>query len=345
MTQPTESRRRGRPPADLACVIRNRLWALGVRQRGLHSWDQLDEVFLGLEKRKDAPRPRTFWSIARSGIEPLSSLRVQANVDLVGTVDAFAEYEGTSAVYHSRLWDLLKLPGSSRSDRIRLLSKLHKERKLFHADWNLRYHGNWILPKEPAFRHYEEGAIANVLALMAGSESLDDVAMFACEFRDAIDRLELKAANEYLMAVRTVLHAATKRLGSPDDLTLDLVRIVEKRLLRDDWSELPQSSLSFKRRVRQKSAPQMPPMDSLRRIIDSGAHLTHYWQVVPEAPIVPMNPRLEWFMDNRRTIYDAYIAAGSPSFSDAILEDARPSKRSSTEELARESNLPEPPPE
>ncbi|MCF7221603.1 hypothetical protein [Marilutibacter chinensis] len=301
---------------------------------------------MSLDDDPNAPRPRALWSIARLGIDPRSEKRTKAGVDLVAIADGNARFAGLREVYESRLWQLLTAPPPDPATLFKIQSDLLTRLDLYRSDYPSRYAGAWALPAEPAFRPWEGDATCWLHDRLQ-EPSLDLISVLVCSFRSAMDHLNLLEANSYLVAARQALHCALLSLNAPHDLTSDVKMLVEKRLFRNDWSTVSDSDLETVRRNRRSVAdPEFSPEESLRQSLNSDRFLGMVTQpdnpnitFVPDAPIVPMNDRLQWFNRNKYALYELYLQAEWDD--DSSTKQLRGDEKvSSVAELIRRFGLP-----
>jgi len=310
---PAKAYRNGRPPSDRAYVVRNQLWAYAVHSRGGVSWDALDDHFLELEDKKDPPRPRRFWSVARRGINPASRNplakspfdhwgdqfgldSVSPYEDLVALVDADSNYAGLGDIYRSMLWVLLTRPALLSIDRKWIANELMVGLELFHCPPELAVEGQREFPDEPAFRPLVD--VASSLEAVLEHPTLDHVAFLACEFRTEMDALNLQAADAYLHSVRSTLVRVIETFDVPADILHDLQFLIEQRILRNNWQPLDEGKFKVRRKRSLSSSESKYQERLVQNLIgvDEQVPSLSPEHTHPNFPIVRLTPALDSFM-------------------------------------------------
>lgn len=249
---------RGRPPTDPAFATRHRFLALEVKQAAQCGWDALDAQLLD-HSDHETRRPRMMWSMAKYGLQPASPRRQRQGFDLMARLRQDGRFERAITNYHSALWDLLTPPELSATARRSLLERLMLERGLFRASPEQRQHGARLYPDNPAFRDRTMESMSDLSAEMDETHFLDKIAIFACAYGEAVDRLDLIEAQSCIYALRYLLvFLTTHVIDLGVDLHYDLCDLLTARVLKNDWT----SDLSHFRdqslRLLTRSAPVRP---------------------------------------------------------------------------------------
>jgi hypothetical protein len=103
--------KKGRPPTDVAELLRAKVWYLAVKARGNWSDYKLDLEFAkpeGESPRQGQDRRRAFEEIRRTGSVPTEGTHKRREFDLVRNVEAHPNFAGTSSYFHSSFWTLLQ---------------------------------------------------------------------------------------------------------------------------------------------------------------------------------------------------------------------------------------------
>ncbi|MBB6188012.1 hypothetical protein [Rhodanobacter sp. MP7CTX1] len=241
------------------------------------------------------------------------------------------------------MWKLLD-KSLTRFERGEIFTALIQSLGLFRADWLVRPMGHWILPDEPAFRSIDDDATKHVIQYLANTPSLDGIALLGCAYKEAIDRLDLVEANSYLKGMRSLFVVIAKPFPANVKTWIgDLQAIVEKRVCRNDWTDLYASSARVKSRAKHGVAPESDARSKAIALLNGDALYrgTQYFAVA--APIVPINDRLHWFHANRHAISDGYEAAERPFLVDTLSVNATSVGRETTEDIADKLGLSIPP--
>ena len=216
----------------------------------------------------------------------------KTEIDLVARVDADEQFRGLREEYYSWLWCLLSYRDIDTAEHRCMFWQLLRQLRLFQCPADLAAQGVDELPRHPAFRPSTTPTEAIGSAFAGGT--LDHVALMACAFRLEFERLNLLAANDYLVATRIALQCSIQRLDLPESVAQSLSRLVELRALRRDWEVPNRVAMDVPRRIRSRHKQQQrellgnvlgnePPRDP----VASG----------PSYPIVLLTPVLEQFLE------------------------------------------------
>jgi hypothetical protein len=323
---PTLARQRGgRPRADAAVTVRNRIWAWEVRSYFCLSWDKLDAEFLPPTETKDAHRHRAFWNIAQFGLEPRSSMRKQTKVDLVLLVAARPGAKYTQDLYDSPLWEMLKPPGVTVERLIELKRLLLERRGLFEANKEEMSAGRWVFPKARAFRNANRASRRRSIARLVKSATLDDIALLVIQFRLSMALIELDEAKDYYNALLRVFEVQHDVPRGWQFLYGALHTLVRARLILGDWGDEVGSLLNLSARVRSKHSIPLPkPLlpQNPRTQLFSSLFTKRLDEDPQRANMVPIDSRVRWFQKHREAIlHDRGVAATQSAFTDPDMAE------------------------
>lgn len=227
---------RGRPPIDPASATRHRILALEVKQAARCGWDALDAQLLE-HSEHEIRRPRMMWSMAKYGLQPTTARRQRDGFDLIARLAQDSRFEPAVTNYRSALWDLLTPPGLSVANRRALLNRLMVERGLFRASAEQREWAAQHYPDNLAFRERTIESMTKLSMEMNEIHHLDKIAIFACVYSDAVDRLDLIEAQSCIFGLRYLLVAlTTKLIDLGVDIHYDLCDLLTARILKNDWT-------------------------------------------------------------------------------------------------------------
>jgi hypothetical protein len=245
--------------------------------------------------------PRRILEVQATELQPSGH-----QVDLVARVDANESFRGLREEYHSWLWCLVAYSDIDFPEYNFLLRELMCQFRLFQSPGHLAALGAQALPGHPAFQPSMTPTEAIGPALEVAT--LDHVALLACGFRLEYERLNLLAANDYLLAARVALQRVVQRLGLPEPIAGELIRIVELRALRRDWgaggtaSDVPRRIRSRYKQQQSELLDNLLGSDPRRDPVESG----------PSYPIVILTPALEQFLEDEANRRIAHVWGNAP---------------------------------
>lgn len=300
----------GRPTTDPAITTRNRLLAVEVKHLAQCSWDALDARLLDFPEH-ETRRPRLMWSMARYGLNVATPARRRSGIDLILRIQKEPEFHEAVANYSSKLWDLLTPPGPSVAEKRALLEQLIEERGLYRATIDLQDLGNWVFPDDPTFRQRDGESMLVLANEMDSSHLLDKIALFACAYMDAMDRLDLIEANGCLHAMRWLLLIYSDAIvGITHDLLYDLVDLLTTRVLKNDWSAPLEHFRDHA--LRKTSREGSLSWKNTRAIPPGRGTLLPLGVEINKPPIVFKSERTQWLERHRNSVEQAYERAGRP---------------------------------
>ena len=193
ITAPTRQakRRRGRPPADLASIVRAWVWLAEVQWAANCSLRALDWLFLGEEHESS----RTFWRIKHDGYDPAHKRVSLRNKTLVQVVASNSGYKYTEEVYGHALWIQVLGPSEISFDaREKLISKMMQRLGLFQPDGD-----DWLINEEMALGEPSLGPSTSVeylqsLEALTEQRSLDGILLMCLLYLRAMANAHLEAA-------------------------------------------------------------------------------------------------------------------------------------------------------
>jgi len=326
MNSTLASQRSGRPRADAAATLRNRIWAWEVRGCFCLSWDRLDAEFLPAMETKDAHRHRAFWNIAQFGLNPRSSMRLQSKVDLVLLVAARPGAEYTRDLYDSPLWEMLEPPGVTVERLIELKRVLLERRGLFEASKEEMSAGRWVFPKARAFRKVNRASRLRSIARLVKSATLDDIALLVVQFRLSMALIELDEAKDYYIALQRAFEVQHNVPRGWQFLYGALHTLVRARLILGDWGDEVGSLFNLSARVRRKNSIPLPKPLLPQNLHSSALFSTLFTKRLDEDPqranMVPIDSRVRWFQKHREAIlHDRGVAATQSAFTDPDMTE------------------------
>lgn len=292
-----------RPNTDLALVLRYKLWALAVKMSCGMSWEDLDEyVAPECAWTSTHERTRLFWNVYYWGRDPTKIRRGPIRVNLVKRVRRRIGANGPMEIWFSRLWRMLNPPGLAPSEWRPISKKILYRRRLFQAEPDDVFDGQWVLPEAAAFR-CDVGTREQGIAVLVRSRALDDVALLVAQFRLAMAEVKLNDAKAYQRALYDSIDEFCQHwcAGYPE-VSIPFRQIIKQRLVLSDWSSPIETE--FQTRIRKRDSPSKP--QRALHLMELG-RWEAVWDVLrhrpsQRAPVVPLTDSLRWFVRNRELI-------------------------------------------
>ena len=232
---------------DLAEWIRARLWAACIYHLNAASWDKLDTALVW-EDEEHPERRRVLYQIYRAGYDPRLVKGQEAYVNLVEVADR--SFPGSAAIFNSVFWRLITPPERSLDELIELNHEALLAMELFQATPKVGSFGARYFPKLPACKPWTLDSARSVARKLARSASLDAACILGTQFRICMHRLALPHANLFLKSLYSCLNALASRYAVPSDVWRDFAVLVEKRVLRNNWTAIDPIAMSHPPRQR-----------------------------------------------------------------------------------------------
>lgn len=285
----------GRPPTDVAELLRAKVWYLAVKARGNWSDYKLDLEFAkpeGEAPRQGQDRRRAFEEIRRTGSVPTEGTHKRREFDLVRNVEAHPNFAGTADYFHSSFWALLK-PVPMKLPAIRQFVEIELKRANLHRpsgdlDLLMKFIYAGTGKEMPSYIKAERlYSVSLQQHLKSAPINLDVFALLGGLFREAY----LVCTLEIALVLKDLFIELLEEFCSQDWLKKDntgqqLLRLAERRVFH--W--------------RLEDVSENEGYDD-------------FPMVVVERPLVPLNDAMVYLIENEEKLVQEYldqIRAGWP---------------------------------
>lgn len=229
----------GRLLKDLADSTRARMWArMAYVQFKEMSWDEMDSRLLYGPDADHPKRRRIMHRIYREGHDPANVDVLGTKTNLVNALNAQDKWPGSAAFYDSPFWHLVTPPARTLEEQCQIGFSAMNAVAWYQVNDEEARIGLGFRKKESAFQADSISIIRRSATLLANIGGLDELCVLCVQFRMAMDKLSLKIAGIYLDAARRAVSRLSQRLNLGDDIKGDLWILVEKRVFRNDWTQI-----------------------------------------------------------------------------------------------------------